>query len=72
MPEGPEIKRAADQIAGAIAGKEAREVFFAFDHLKPFEEMLGGLMITAVEARAKAMLVRFENGMKKQSVRLAI
>ncbi len=63
MPEGPEIKRAADDIAAAIAGKAADEVFFAFDHLKPFESMLAGLLITAVEARAKAMLVRFENGL---------
>lgn len=63
MPEGPEIKRAANQIAAAIAGKEAAELFFAFDHLKPFESLLAGIRITAVEARAKAILIRFDNGL---------
>ena len=35
MPEGPEIRRAADRIAGAIEGEIADEVYFAFDALKP-------------------------------------
>lgn len=63
MPEGPEIKRAADDVAQAIAGRVATEVFFAFDHLKPYEEKLTGQKITAVEARGKAILVRFANGL---------
>jgi len=63
MPEGPEIKRAADKIAAAIAGHETTKVFFAFEHLKPYEGRLTGQTVTTVEARSKAMLVRFANGL---------
>ena len=42
MPEGPEIRRAADKLHRAIAGHIATDVFFAFDHLKPYEEELVG------------------------------
>jgi endonuclease-8 len=61
MPEGPEIRRAADAVAAAIAGRPADEVTFAFDHLKEFESLLGGEVIEAVETRGKAMLTRFAN-----------
>ncbi|RMF03699.1 MAG: endonuclease VIII [Chloroflexi bacterium] len=63
MPEGPEIKRAADELAAAIAGRTATEVFFAFDHLKPYQPQLSGQRVQSVEARGKAMLVRFANGL---------
>ncbi len=63
MPEGPEIRRAADEIAAAIVGRETVELFFAFDHLKPYEAQLTGQQIIAVKSRGKAMLVRFENGL---------
>jgi len=62
MPEGPEIKIAADEIATAIAGRVASEVFFAFDHLKHYQDTLSGQTVSTVEARAKAMLVSFANG----------
>lgn len=62
MPEGPEIRLAADQVAAALTGHIAQELFFAFDHLKPFETTLSGEMVTAVEARGKAILTRFANG----------
>ena len=63
MPEGPEIRIAADEVAAAVAGQMALEVFFAFDHLKFFEAVLSGEVITTVEARGKAMLTRFANGL---------
>ena len=62
MPEGPEIRRAADEIAEAIVDGETREVFFAFDHLKPYEEKLSGSRVIAVETRGKAILIRFASG----------
>ena len=62
MPEGPEIRRAADEIAAAIAGQEAGEVYFAFKQLKPYEATLAGQRVTAVEARGKAILIHFANG----------
>lgn len=62
MPEGPEIRRAADKIAAAIAGQEAGEVYFAFEQLKPYEDRLAGQRVSAVEARGKAILIHFANG----------
>lgn len=62
MPEGPEIHLAADEIAGAIVGDIAQELFFAFDHLKPCQDQLSGQKIIAVQARGKAILVKFANG----------
>ncbi len=61
MPEGPEIRRAADAVAGAIAGRVAKEVVFAFEHLKPFEALLSDETVERVETRGKAMLIRFAN-----------
>jgi endonuclease VIII len=61
MPEGPEIKRAADQIAKAIVQRPTTSVFFAFPHLKPYEAILQGEVVTAVQTQGKAMLIRFEN-----------
>jgi len=63
MPEGPEIRRAADNVAAAIKNKAVKEVFFGLDHLKPFEKLLSGEKVWAVEARGKAILTRFSNGL---------
>ena len=61
MPEGPEIRLAADKIAEAIVGKPTTEVFFEFPQLKPFEARLTGRTVTGIETYGKAMLTRFEN-----------
>jgi endonuclease-8 len=63
VPEGPEIRRAADEVAGAIENRKVASVFFAFDALKPFEDQLRGRTVRAVETRGKAMLVRFTGGL---------
>ncbi|MCD1646756.1 endonuclease VIII [Marinobacter adhaerens] len=60
MPEGPEIRRMVDDIYKAVGGKTAQSVFFAFEHLKPFESALRGRKVERVEARSKAVLVFFE------------
>lgn len=60
MPEGPEIRRMVDDISKAVADETAQEVFFAFDHLKAFEQALRGRKVVRVEARSKAVLVFFE------------
>jgi endonuclease-8 len=46
MPEGPEIRRAADKVASVLVGRRIEEVGFGLASLKPFE---------------KAMLTRFDN-----------
>lgn len=63
VPEGPEIRRAADRVAAAIEGKTAEDVFFAFEHLKPYEQVLAGQRVEKVTSRGKAMLTRFEGGL---------
>lgn len=61
MPEGPEIRRAADRIERAIQGQPAETVFFAFDHLKPYEKRLRGQAVLSLETRGKGLLIHFEN-----------
>jgi endonuclease-8 len=61
MPEGPEIKRAADEIAKAVAHQLTTDVFFAFDRLKPYEPDLTGRQVVAVQPKGKALLIRFDN-----------
>ena len=62
MPEGPEIRRTVDRLASAVAGRTARRVRFAFERLRHHEALLSGRRIRAVEARGKAVLVRFAGG----------
>lgn len=63
MPEGPEIRRAADRLAEAVVGKPLRAAWFAFPALEPFERSLPGHRITAVEPHGKALLTRFDHGL---------
>lgn len=63
MPEGPEIRRAADRIADVLVGQQIEQACFAFAELKPFEEQLRGSVVKAVDTRGKAMLTRFDNGL---------
>lgn len=63
MPEGPEIRRAADKLEKAIKGKTLTDVWFAFPQLKTYEPALIGERIEAVETRGKAMLTHFSNGL---------
>ncbi|WP_300005116.1 endonuclease VIII [uncultured Cedecea sp.] len=61
MPEGPEIRRAADNLEQAVAGHPLTRVWFAYETLKPFEDMLEGKTIERIETRGKAMLTHFSN-----------
>ncbi|MGB1252965.1 MAG: endonuclease VIII [Candidatus Promineifilaceae bacterium] len=63
MPEGPEIRLAADEIANALVGKVTTDVSFAFPQLKPYEAQLTGATVHAVETYGKALLTRFDNGL---------
>ncbi len=62
MPEGPEIRRAADEVEKAIIGLPVREIWFAFPSLQHYEEVLTGARIERVDTKGKAMLIRFDNG----------
>ena len=60
MPEGPEIRRAAD-TRGGDQGKPLTDVWFAFPQLKPYQSQLIGQHVTHVETRGKALLTHFSN-----------
>ncbi len=62
MPEGPEIRRAADRIAEAVSGKVAVEVSFGQPALRRHGKTLSGQRISGVETRGKAILTHFDNG----------
>ena len=61
MPEGPEIKQAADAVARAIVQQPLIHLSFAFERLQLYEEILVNEQIWAVQAKGKAMLIRFQN-----------
>ena len=63
MPEGPEVRREADRVGGAIEGRVIRDVWFAFDALQQWQRRLQGRRVRKVEARGKAMLIRFEGAL---------
>ena len=63
MPEGPEIRRAADRLAAAIVGEPLRGAWFAFPALKPYETSLIGHRIEAIVPHGKALLTRFDHGL---------
>lgn len=54
--------RMARKIARAIGDAPLTEVWFAFDSLQPWSERLTHQMLSSVETRGKALLLRFENG----------
>ncbi|MCL7930342.1 endonuclease VIII [Halomonas llamarensis] len=59
MPEGPEIRRAADRIEKQLLGGPIEDAWFAFDELKPHAASLIGVSVRCVDTRGKAMLIRF-------------
>lgn len=61
MPEGPEIRRAADRVASVLVGNRIEKVSFGLPDLKRFEKRLAGRIVTAVDTVGKAMLTRFDN-----------
>jgi endonuclease VIII len=62
MPEGPEIRRAADRLAAAVVGWPLQSAWFAFPALKPHEASLVGHRIEAITPHGKALLTRFDHG----------
>lgn len=62
MPEGPEIRRAADRLAAAVDGAPLTRAWFAFPALKRHERGLKGRRIEAIVPHGKALLTRFDNG----------
>jgi endonuclease-8 len=65
MPEGPEIRRAADQVAAVLVGQPLEKVFFAQEHfpkLARHAKKLAGQRVLRVDTHGKAMLTRLDGG----------
>ncbi len=62
MPEGPEIKRSADELSAALLGKRVWLVEFAFPHLAGHAPAMCSKVISGIEPRGKAMLIHFSHG----------
>ncbi len=61
MPEGPEIKRAADALAAQVAGKRIDRIFFGLDSLTHWQQRLAGVKIVKVKTYGKAMVICLDN-----------
>lgn len=61
MPEGPEIRTAADKLQSALATLPVVEIYFAFARLKPFQDRMQGRRVLRVETRGKAILIHTDN-----------
>lgn len=63
MPEGPEIRLAADRIADILVGNTISAARLTPPRLRRFGSQLLGARVDAVDTRGKAMLTRFDNGL---------
>ncbi|BAO45652.1 endonuclease VIII [Thiolapillus brandeum] len=63
MPEGPEIRRARDELAAAVEGQTAHRVEFHLPALKSWNGRFDGALVESVICRGKAMISRFSNGL---------
>ncbi len=63
MPEGPEIRRAADRLARAMEGERAIKISFSQTPLKRHQKALKNHRIIRIRPRGKALLTQFDNGL---------
>ena len=63
MPEGPEVRLAADKIANVLVDNTVEKAELLLPDLERFERRLSGATVIAVDTRGKAMLTRFDNGL---------
>jgi endonuclease-8 len=62
MPEGPEIRRAADRIADVLVGEKIVSARFGLPALRRKAKPLVGQRVIGVETRGKALLTHFDHG----------
>jgi len=62
MPEGPEIKRAADAIALVLEGRLIESADLHHDALKGARTHIVGEKVAAIECQGKALLTHFSSG----------
>ncbi len=62
MPEGPEIRRAADVVADVLVGERIEKARFGLPRLRHHARKFHNATVVDVETRGKAMLTHFDNG----------
>ena len=62
MPEGPEIRLAADKIEAVLKDKTAERIEFGLAPLKRYTKPLTGSTVLSLETRGKALLTHFDSG----------
>ncbi|CAA0297462.1 MULTISPECIES: endonuclease VIII [unclassified Alteromonas] len=67
MPEGPEIRRAADKVEAVIKDIPLEKVEFGLAQLKPYVKQLEGENVLRMETRGKALITHFSNGLSMYS-----
>lgn len=67
MPEGPEIRLAADKIAKIIEHKVIQDIEVGLPRLSSAVPQLKGHTVIEVETRGKAMLIHFDNDLSVYS-----
>ena len=70
MPEGPENRKSADQVARTILGKKVLKLEFGLAHLKRWESQFKGMEVIAIDTFGKAMVTRFEHPEKKMRLNI--
>lgn len=61
MPEGPEIRRAADAIEAVLKNQTIQKIDFGIPTLKKYNRLLAGNKVLHLETRGKALLTHFDN-----------
>ncbi len=54
MPEGPEVRRAADEMSARLVGAEIEQITFGLKKLKKWEERLKGTTVEGIRTFGKA------------------
>lgn len=67
MPEGPEIRRAADTLARFLVGRPLVRIEYRVPRLTRKARALRGATITRIFARGKALLIEFDRGLTHYS-----
>jgi endonuclease-8 len=62
VPEGPEIRRAADRLADILEGRQVESAKFGLPRLRRHGKTLSGHRVERLETRGKALLTHFEHG----------
>jgi endonuclease-8 len=67
LPEGPEIRRSADEIAQALVGRPITRIDYRVPRLARKARGLRGAHVSRVYSRGKALLIEFDNGITHYS-----